>query len=107
MTYVLIFLVGNYKIKKWKCVKWGNNRVPQKCGICLVVTTYRQTTGWALGGLTVSFVIELEIQGKRMYVCGNCEDVIFGHDEGLCLLEGKRPLGRPRRRREDSIEMGC
>jgi hypothetical protein len=61
MTYVLIFLVGNYKIKKWKCIKWGNNQVPQKCGICMVVTTYRQTTGWALDGLTVSFVIELEI----------------------------------------------
>jgi len=40
-----------------------------------------------------------------MYVCGNCEDVIFGHDEGLCLPEGKRPLGRPRYRWEDNIKM--
>ena len=40
-----------------------------------------------------------------MYVCGNCEDVIFGHDEGLYLLEGKRPLGRPRHRWEDNIKM--
>jgi hypothetical protein len=61
MTYVLILLVGNCKIKKCKCVKWGNNQVAQKYGICLVGTTYRQTTGWALDGLTVSFVMELEI----------------------------------------------
>jgi hypothetical protein len=40
-----------------------------------------------------------------MYVCGNCEDIIFGHDEGLCLTEGKRPLGRLRCRREDNIKM--
>jgi hypothetical protein len=58
MAYVLILLVGNYKIKKWKL---GNNQVPQKCFICLVVTTYRQTTGWALDGLIVSFIIELEM----------------------------------------------
>jgi len=47
-----------------------------------------------------------------MYVCGNCEDIIFGHDEVLCLTEGKRPLGRPRHRWEDDIktdlqEVGC
>jgi hypothetical protein len=40
-----------------------------------------------------------------MYNCGNCEDIIFGHDEGLCLLEGKRPLGRSRHRWENNIKM--
>jgi hypothetical protein len=78
-------LVGNYKIKKWKCINWGDNQVPQKCFIWLVFITYRQTNRWAHDGLIVSFVVNSEMKTKKMYICGNYEEVMFGQDEGLCL----------------------